>query len=124
MKNSILRILVSATILALLCSFAVTIIGIKRGWTTAVQFSDGFFWAGVIVFSIGFLNLMGMRSQRTLAGLPYNQSAVRMDMEERYRIWEADLFRGYKLLSLLGVSAIELFSLSGLAILIGRLLED
>ena len=123
MKDSILRILLSASILALLCSIIVAIFGIKCDWTTAVQYSDGFFWASMIVLSIGFMNLMGMRSQNSLAGLPYNQSVVRMDMEERYRIWQSDLFRGYKFLSLLGVAALELFGMSGLAILIGKLFE-
>jgi hypothetical protein len=122
MKNSILRILTSASIFALLCSIVVAIFGLRRGWTTAAQYSDGFFWASVIIFSLGFLNLIGMLSQRTVSGLHQSQSAVHLDMEERYRIWEADIFRGYQLLGLLGVAALELFGISSLALLIGKLL--
>ena len=118
MKNMILRILISATLLSLVTAIVVMIIGIIRGWNTSTQFSDGFFWAGAIIFSIGIVNLMGMFSQRTVSGLQHSQSAVHLDASERYKIWEADLLRGYNLLALLGISGLLLFGLSGLALLI------
>lgn len=120
MKNSILRILISAILFSLISGFIVAIIGLILKWTTSTQFSDGFFWAGAIVISIGFINVMGMRSQETVTGSRYNQSAVRLDMAEQFKNWEADVLHGYHLLAFLGISGLLLFGLSGLAILIGR----
>ncbi len=121
MKNPILRILISAILFSLISGIVVSIIGLMLGWKTSTQFSDGFFWAGAIVLSIGFVNLLGMFSQRTVSGLQYSQSAVHLDMAERYKIWEADILHGYNLLAFLGTSGLLLFGLAGLAILVGRL---
>jgi hypothetical protein len=121
MKNRILRILVSAILFSLISGIVVSIIGLMLGWKTSTQFSDGFFWAGAIVISIGFVNVMGMFSQRTVSGLQYSQSAVHLDAAERYKIWEADILHGYNLLAFLGTSGLLLLGLAGLAILVGRL---
>ncbi len=121
MKNSILRILIRALVLALISAIVVASTGLLRGWTTYTQFSDGFFWAGAILISTGLLNLMGMLSERTVSGLQNSQSAVHLDTAERFRIWQADTLRGYHLLALLGATGLLLFVLSGLAILAGRL---
>ena len=121
MKNSILRILISAILFSLISGIVVSIIGLMLGWKTSTQFSDGFFWAGTIVISIGFVNLLGMFSQRTVSGLQYSQSAVHLDTAERFKIWEADILHGYNLLDFLGTTGLLLFGLAGLAILAGRL---
>lgn len=121
MKHPILRILVSASLFSLISSIVVVILGFLRGWTTPTQFSDGFFWAGILILSIGFVNLLGMLSQRTVSGLQYSQSAVHLDMAERFNIWESDILHGYKLLAFLGTSGLLLFGMSGLAILFGEL---
>ena len=121
MKNRILRILVSAILFSLISGIFVSIIGLMLGWKTSTQFSDGFFWAGAIVISIGFVNVMGMFSQRTVSGLQYSQSAVHLDAAERYKIWEADILHGYNFLAFLGTSGLLLLGLAGLAILVGRL---
>jgi hypothetical protein len=55
MKNTILRILINATLLALISGILVLVIGLYLGWKTSTQFSDGFFWAGGILISIGLL---------------------------------------------------------------------
>ena len=121
MKNPILRILISAILFSLISGIIVSIIGLMRGWKTSTQFSDGFFWAGAIVISIGFVNLLGMFSQRTVSGLQYSQSAVHLDAAERFKIWEADILHGYNLMAFLGISGLLLFGLAGLTILVGRL---
>ena len=121
MKHPVLRILISAILFSLVAGIVVSIIGLLLRWTTYIQFSDGFFWAGAIVISIGVINLMGMFSQRTVSGLEYSQSAVHLDATERFRIWESDMLHGYKLLAFLGTSGFLLLGLSWLAILIGRL---
>ena len=120
MKNPVLRILISAIVFSLLSSIVVLIIGLMLGWKTSTQFSDGFFWAGAIVISIGFVNLLGMYSQRTVSGLQYSQSAVHLDATERYKLWAADILHGHKLLAFRGISGLLLCGLSGLAILIER----
>jgi len=121
MKKTILRILISAFLFSLLAAIVVTIIGLMLGWETFTQFSDGYFWAGAIIVSIGLLNILGMFSQRTVPRLQFSQSAVHLDADERYKIWEADIFHGQKFLAFLGTSGLLLIGLSGLAILVGRL---
>ena len=118
MKNSILRILIPAILFSLLSGVVVAITGLMLGWKTSTQFSDGFFWAGTILIAIGFVNILGMFSQRSVSGLERNQSAVHLDAAERLKIWNADILRGYNLLAFLGISGLLLF---GLAILVGRL---
>ncbi len=120
MKKSILRILISAILFSLISGIAVVVIGLIREWKTSTQFSDGLFWAGAIVISIGFLNVMGMRSQETVTGSQYNQSVVRLDMAEQLKNWEADVLHGNHLLAFLGITGLLLFGLSALAVLIGR----
>ena len=121
MKNPILRILISAILFSLVSGLVVSIIGLMLGWKTSTQFSDGFFWAGAIVISIGFVNLLGTFSQRPSSAMQYSRSAVRLDMAELYKIWETDNLHGYDLLAFLGISGLLLFGLAGLAILVGRL---
>ncbi len=120
MKKSILRILISAILFSLISGIAVVVIGLIREWKTSTQFSDGLFWAGAIVISIGFINVMGMRSQETVTGSQYNQSVVRLDMAEQLKNWEADVLHGNHLLAFLGITGLLLFGLSALAVLIGR----
>jgi hypothetical protein len=121
MKNPILRILISAVLLSLVSGIVVSIIGLVLRWKTSTQFSDGFFWAGAILVSLGLLNIIGMFSQPTDMRLQYSQSAVHVDTADRHRIWEADILHGYHLLAFLGTSGLLLFGLSGLALLVGRL---
>ena len=121
MKNTILRILISAFLFSLMSGIVVAITGLMLGWKTSTQFSDGFFWAGAIVISIGFVNILGMIYQRTVSGLEYSQSAVYLDAAGRLKIWEVDILHGYNRLAFLGISGLLLFGLAGLAILVGRL---
>ena len=121
MKNMVVRVLIMAILFGLLACIGISLIGLVLGWKTATQFSDGFFWAGAILLCIAFVNLLGMFSQRTVAGLQYSQSAVHLDAGERFKIWEADILHGYKLLAFLGLSGLLLFGMAALAILIGRL---
>ena len=59
MKNTILRILISAILFSLISGIVVSIIGLLLGWKTSTQFSDGFFWAGAIMILIGFFSFLG-----------------------------------------------------------------
>jgi hypothetical protein len=119
MKNTILRLLISAILLALLAGIVVTIVGVLRGWKTSTQFSDGFFYAGAILISLGVLNILGGRNQPA-SGLQTSQSAVPLDNEARFKLWRAETLHGYNLLAFLGTSGLLLFGLSYLALLVGR----
>ena len=112
MKNTILRILIGAILFSLISGIVVSIIGLMHGWKTSTQFSDGFFWAGVIMISIGFISLQGY-SQRTIAWPP-----VHLDPPDRAKLWAADAFHGKILAAVFGMSGLLLF---GLSILVPRL---
>lgn len=115
MKIRILHFLSGAILFSLISGVVVSLIGLMLGWKTPAQYSDGFFWAGVIIIAIGFISLQGY-SQRT----PY-WPADHLDMTERSNLWAADIFRGKNLMTFFGISGLLLFGMSFLAILIGRL---
>lgn len=120
MKNPILRTLIGAILFALACGSVVAIAGLMLGWRTSTQFSDGFFWAGAIMISIGLLSVQGAQSERTVSGPQYSQSAVYLDITDRFKIWAADISRSYRILAFLGISGLLLFGMAGLAILVGK----
>jgi hypothetical protein len=117
MKNLILRILIRAILLSLISAIVVAMIGLISGWKTSTQFSDGFTWAGGILSVIGFLNVFGMLNQDARAGRQYSP-VNNLDEAEGFRLWTADTLRGYNLLAVLGTSAILLFGMAGLAIVV------
>ena len=109
MKNMIVRILIGAILFSLIPAIVVSIIGIRYGWKTS-QFSDGFFWAGVIMILIGFISLQGY-SQRTIDWPP-----VHLDPANRAKLWAADILHGKVLMAVFGVSGLLLFGLSFLVL--------
>ncbi len=120
MKNSILRILISAILFSLIAGMVVSITGFMLHWKTSTQFSDGFFWAGAILISLGFLSALGEHNQPS-SGLQTSQSVIDLDMAERSRRWAADISRGHNILAFLGISGLLLIGMAGLAILVGNL---
>jgi hypothetical protein len=111
MKNPILRVLIGVIVFSLVSGIVVLIIGLMHGWETS-QFSDGLFWAGMIMISVGFISLLGY-SQRSTDWPP-----VHSDPTDRAKLWAADISRGKILLAVFGSSGLLLF---GLSILILRL---
>jgi hypothetical protein len=109
MKNAILRILIGAVLFSLISGIVVSIIGLMHGWKTS-QFSDGFFWAGVIMIVVGFISLQGY-SQRTIDWPP-----VHLDPADRAKLWAPDAFRGKILMAVFGISGLLLFGLSALVL--------
>jgi len=75
-----LNALVKVLIITLAATTIVMVIGIIARWQTAVQFSNGLFWAGVVVGGIGVLGSFGDNSLRFNAGVKYLQSPP----EEKY----------------------------------------
>jgi hypothetical protein len=112
MKNPILRILISSTILSLMSGIVVSIIGLTSGWKTSTQFSDGFFWAGSLLILIGFISFQGY-NQRSAGGPP-----IHLDPAERSTLWATDTLRGKNLMAFFGLAGLLLF---GFAFLAGRL---
>jgi len=112
MKNTILRILIGAILFSLISGIVVLIIGSMRGWKTSTQFSDGFFWAGVVMIAIGFISFRGY-SLGTI-----NWPPVHLDPSDRAKLWVADAFRGKTLMAVFGISGLLLF---GLSFLVSRL---
>jgi hypothetical protein len=121
-KNKpIVRILISAILFSLISGIIVAIIGLKLVWKTSTQFSDGFFWAGAIIISLGLLSILGRVSQGTISEKRYRQSADHLDMAERSRQWASDISRGYNILAFLGTSGLLLCVISGLIIAVWNL---
>jgi hypothetical protein len=120
MDHPIKRLLIRASILALVAAIIVVVAGFLLGWKTAAQFSDGFFWAGAAMISIGLLSVMGAQSERTVTGLQYSQSAVHLDSGERFKIWAGDMARSHWLMAFLGIAGVWMFALAALAVVIGK----
>jgi hypothetical protein len=120
-KNPILRILISAIVFSLISGIIVAIIGFILGWKTSTQFSDGFFWAGAILISLGFVSAIGRVNQGTISEKRYIQSADHQDMAERSKQLTADITKGNNILAFLGTSGLLLCVISGVALLVGKL---
>ena len=61
-------------IITVAASAIVVVIGLIARWQTPVQFSDGFFWAGVVQGGVGVLGSFGDKNMRFNAGVKYLQS--------------------------------------------------
>ena len=81
MKNTILRILIIAVLFSLVSGIVVSIAGLFLGWKTSTQFSDGFFYTGAVMISIGVLNILGGHNQPT-SGLMTNESVNHSDRDD------------------------------------------
>ncbi len=118
MGKKILRFLLIVIPITLIASIIVLISGLILKWETPAQFSDGFFIAGGILIVIGLTNLMGAHKLEGTAGFPYAR-VDQFDRDEGFKLWTADLARGYNLFAFLGASGVLLFGLTEVAILIG-----
>ena len=112
MKNIILRILAGIILLSLISGIVVLITGLRLGWETSTQFSDGLFWASGIMILIGFVSYRGYSLAAT------NGPPVHLDPTDRAKLWTGDAFRGKIFMAVFGISGLMLF---GLSILISRL---
>jgi hypothetical protein len=121
MNNPIVRYLIRASLVALASGVIVIIVGLVLHWKTAVQFSDGLFWGGAILVSIGLINALGMMNQPGDSRMKHSQSGVYVDPSERHKLVEAEMLRGTQLMILVGISAVLMFGFSALALQIGKL---
>jgi hypothetical protein len=89
-------------------------------WDSPVKFSNGFFWAGTILITLGVLSVLGGFGLRGRFDMQYAQSAGDMSLAERTKRWLADMIQGYNMLALfllLGTLTV------GISILVGSLLQ-
>jgi hypothetical protein len=106
MKNPILRTLISAFLFTLISGIVVLVIGYMLRWKNPPQFSDGFFWAGFIMITIGLISYQGYSKPTK----PWPLSHLTAD--ERSNLWVADIFRGRIIMIVFGFSGLLLFCLS------------
>ena len=121
MKNPIVRYMLRASLVVLAAGIIVTIFGLVLHWKSARQFSDGFFWGGAILVSIGLINALGMMNQPTDSRMKNSQSSVYVDPSERHKLLESEMLRGTQLMILVGISAVLMFVISALALQVGKL---
>jgi hypothetical protein len=86
MRNTILRILIGTIFFSLISGVVVSIIGLVLGWKTATQFSNGFFWAGTVMISIGFISFQGYGQHNA------NWPPAHLNPTDRAKLWRQMLF--------------------------------
>lgn len=111
-----MRLFVTALLISFVTGLIVLVIGLLLKWQTSTQFSNGLFWAGILVIVFGILSVMGGYGMRSDFKVLYSQSAGNMNLGDRSRRWVADVTQGYNTLIF---SVISGGILIGLAILIG-----
>jgi hypothetical protein len=78
-----LRSLIKILLITGIAIVIVVSIGLIAGWQTAVQFSNGLFWAGVILASIGLLMSMSDRDARLNPGRKVQSETSRDEFAPR-----------------------------------------
>ena len=105
MKSPNLRILIFAILFSTISGMVVLVIGYLNEWKTSVQFSNGFFWAGLILISFGFISFQGYRQRGGEWPPP------RLSPDERGSLWDVDMLRGRNIMVFLGVCGLLMFGL-------------
>lgn len=70
----LLRLLLRVLLITGIAIVIVVVIGLIARWQTAVQFSNGLFWAGAALAGVGVLGSFGDKDLRFNAGVNYLQS--------------------------------------------------
>jgi hypothetical protein len=119
LKKSVLRLLATTLIFAIIIGTIVACIGWLLRWHSTTQFSNALFWPGAILIGFGLLSVMGGYRNRSSFGVLYSQSAGDMSMRERTQRWVTDATQGYSTFIFLCLTG---GFLVGMAILIGSIL--
>ena len=98
--------------LTLVVSLIVLIVGIVRQWNTAVQFSNGFFIAGVIVIVFGTFSVAGGFQQRASFPVAYAETVSDASLAERGQRMLADINQRYGTLVLMIGTGLLLIAIS------------
>ena len=108
LKHSLLKSLLITGVISVL----LVLLGLLLSWRSAVQFSNGFFWAGAILVVFGVLSVFGGYTSRSNFGVVYSQSAGDANLLERTKQWISDTEQSYSIYVLLLVSGLTLMGLS------------
>ena len=65
-------------------------------WNSRIQFSNGFFYASVVVAAIGYYNYRNEQKIQHEINMLYSQTAGSMDISERRKLWSTDEKNSYK----------------------------
>lgn len=99
--KKLVRSLVRSLVISGVIGGFVTLLGVILSWKTAVQFSNGFFWAGAILIIFGVLSIFGGYGMRSDFGVVYSQSAGDANILERTKQWINDTEQSYSIYILL-----------------------
>jgi heme A synthase len=81
------RILGATALIALV----ILLFGYFQGWKEPVQFSNTFFWAGVLLIIFDVLSVTGGFVQRADLRITYAETAGQANITERNQRWAADI---------------------------------
>ena len=93
--NRILKLVGITFAIACVIGLIILSIGWLLKWSTATQFSNGFFGTGAALIVLGIMSVMGGYGMRSNFGVLYSQSAGNMNTLERSKRWIADMEQGY-----------------------------
>ena len=109
------------SILTIVISAIVLIIGAIVQWREPVQYSNAFFIAGAILVVLGFLSISGGFTQRGNFNMTYAETAGNANISERTQRMMNDITQRYGAMTLLGTVGILLMVIS---VLISRFLIE
>ena len=110
--NKIFKLFLITFAIACAISMLVAMTGWLAKWNSPSQFSNGFFWVGAIIVTLGTLSVMGGYTMRSDFGVIYSQSAGDMNTLERSQRWIADTLQGYNTFTLLLLVGLYLIGFS------------
>ena len=110
--SPIWRVLGVSLSLALVISVIMVGVGMFAHWNTAVQFSNGFFIAGMIVVVFGILSVTGGFQQRASFPLTYAETASQASLPERTQRMMADINQRYGMLIIMVATGLLLIAIS------------
>ena len=108
----LMRMLVTAAVLAALIGLLVTLVGLVSGWRMAILYSNGMFVTGSAVIIFGLLSVWGGFTARGSFAITYAQSVSDMSILERGKLWMLDSLRGYNVVVVTTLCGVLLIGLS------------
>jgi hypothetical protein len=115
MGKTVLRFVIITALTALIGGVVVAIIGWINKWDTSVQFSNAFFYGGVILMGIGLVSVLGMRGQDTNTARQFSQ-VVDDSRSEQFNLLRKDIASGYYKMAFFGTAGLLLFGIAWLVL--------
>jgi hypothetical protein len=111
MGVKVLRIVIIALVITLVTGGIVLLIGSGNDWTTSVEYSNGFFMAGLILVAIGCVNIIGAHNANPDEGKQYD-GEVDAGTGERFKQITRDIGKGYNFLAIFGSAGVLTIGIS------------